>query len=249
MDQMYYRSDVGKIRAHNEDAAEIFCNAHMTILAVADGMGGHAYGDIASRMVIDKVKENFHEGTSFADPDTARAWLRSILSQTNDEILGYIEEKNLEKGMGTTVILAVVTPLFIAFAHVGDSRAYLLSNERLRQITKDHTFVRKLIEEGKLSEKKAKSHPHRHIIMNALGVGTDLKFDYLVLENYDLDAVLLCTDGLTSMVEDNEIRQILSLSMLSEEKVEKLIDLANEFGGRDNITVALYEFGEGSVKA
>jgi len=246
MDQMFYQSDVGKVRSHNEDAAHIFRNDYLTVLAVADGMGGHAYGDIASQMVIDKVKASFDGNTQFETPDAARSWLKSILKETNDQIIGYIEAQKVEKGMGTTVILAVLTPDFLAFAHVGDSRAYLMSHEKLRQITKDHTFVRKLVEEGKLSEKKAKSHPHRNIIMNALGVGTRVKFDYLVLENYDLDAVLLCTDGLTSMVDDHEIQEVLAMRRLTQEKVERLIELANEKGGRDNVTVALYEFGERS---
>lgn len=245
---MYYRSDVGKIRAHNEDAAEIFRNEFATVLTVADGMGGHAYGDIASQLVIEKVRTRFEALTQFEDQEAARIWLKSILQEANDEIIAYIEKNNVEKGMGTTVIIAVLTRHFIALAHVGDSRAYLLANGKLRQVTKDHTFVRKLIEEGKLTEKKAKSHPHRNIIMNALGVGLDLKFDYLVVENYDLDAVLLCTDGLTSMAEDKDIQSVLEEPQSTVEKVEKLIKLANEMGGRDNVTAALYEFGEGRAQ-
>jgi len=246
MEHLFYQSDVGKVRSHNEDAAHIFKNDHLTVLVVADGMGGHAYGDIASQMVIEQVKSKFHEDIQFGSSDAARVWLKSILKATNDQIIGYIEANKVEKGMGTTVVLAVLTPDFLAFAHVGDSRAYLMSQGQLRQLTKDHTFVRKLIEEGKLSEQKAKSHPHRNIIMNALGVGTQVKFDYLVLERYELESVLLCTDGLTSMVDDPDIQDVLAKGQPTREKVEKLIDLANENGGRDNVTVALYEFGEGS---
>jgi len=248
MDQLHYRSDVGRVRTHNEDAAEVFSNDFVKVLTIADGMGGHAYGDIASQMVIDKVKEKFSDKTAFENQEAARIWLKEILQEVNDQIIDYITTNRVEKGMGTTVIITILAPSFIAFAHVGDSRAYLLTGDRLRQITKDHTFVAKLIEEGKLSKKKARSHPHRNIIMNALGVSTDLKFDYLVLENYALDAVLLCTDGLTSMVEDIEILDILATELLTNEKVDRLIDLANEKGGRDNVTVTLYEFGEGSVE-
>ena len=148
--------------------------------------------------------------------------------------------------MGTTAIVAVMTESFIAFAHIGDSRAYVLSHDQLRQITKDHTFVRKLVEEGKLSEQEAKNHPHRNIIMNALGVNKSLTFDYLVLERYQLDAILLCTDGLTSMVDDQEILSILNETRSTEEKVNLLIELANRNGGTDNISVALCESLEGS---
>ena len=246
MDQMFYRTDVGKVRSHNEDAAEIFKSGDATILAVADGMGGHACGEVASKMVIDTLREALSQKVAFDDPESIRKWMKSLLIQINEEILGYIKEKEVEKGMGTTVVLSVITPELIVFAHIGDSRAYLLSQNRFRQITSDHTFVRKLVEEGKLSEKRAKSHPHRNIIMNALGVGSTVKFDYLVLEKYDLEAVLLCTDGLSSMIEDCEIQKILQLKVPVREKVEKLIDRANEKGGRDNITAALYEFGERS---
>ena len=168
------------------------------------------------------------------------------MHQVNQDILTYIEDHHISHGMGTTAIVTVMTKSFIAFAHIGDSRAYLLSHHQLRQITKDHTFVRKLVEEGKLSEQEAKNHPHRNIIMNALGVNKELKFDYLVLEHYQLDAILLCTDGLTSMVDDQEILAILSKQTSTEEKVNLLIEVANRNGGKDNISVALCERLEGS---
>ncbi|MCL1949411.1 MAG: Stp1/IreP family PP2C-type Ser/Thr phosphatase [Turicibacter sp.] len=248
MNQMHCLSDVGKVRTHNEDAAQIFSNDFVTVMAVADGMGGHACGDIASQIAIEKVKAKFNADTQFLVQDAARRWLKEVLQEINGEIISYIEENKVEKGMGTTMVIAILAPTFISFGHVGDSRAYLMTASGLRQITKDHTFVGKLIEEGKLSKKKAKSHPHRNVIMNALGVSSTLKFDYLLLENFDLKGVLLCTDGLTSMVEDPDIEEVLEKDLPVEEKVGRLIDLANEKGGRDNVTAALYEFGKGSVQ-
>ncbi|MDE5977206.1 MAG: Stp1/IreP family PP2C-type Ser/Thr phosphatase [Turicibacter sp.] len=246
LDQVCYKTDVGKVRPHNEDAVKAYRNEHCSILVVADGMGGHEAGEVASAMVVNTVEQYFNEDLSFNHPEALRKWLKQILQQVNQEILNFIEQQGISHGMGTTAILAVITNSFISFAHIGDSRAYLLSNHQLRQVTKDHTFVRKLVEEGKLSEKEAKTHPHRHIIMNALGVNKDLKFDYLVLERYQLDAVLLCTDGLTSMVDDQEILTILSESKTTEEKVDLLIEVANRKGGKDNISVALCESFEGS---
>ena len=193
-DQMCYKTDIGKIRPHNEDAVKIYKNQNCTIVVIADGMGGHEAGEVASAMVLNIIEEHFNEDLIFNDSEVLRKWLKQLLQQVNENILSYIEEHHLSHGMGTTAIVAVMTESFIAFAHIGDSRAYVLSHDQLRQITKDHTFVRKLVEEGKLSEQEAKNHPHRNIIMNALGVNKSLTFDYLVLERYQLDAILLCTD-------------------------------------------------------
>ncbi len=245
-DQMCYKTDIGKIRPHNEDAVKIYKNQNCTIVVIADGMGGHEAGEVASAMVLNIIEEHFNEDLIFNDSEVLRKWLKQLLQQVNENILSYIEEHHLSHGMGTTAIVAVMTESFIAFAHIGDSRAYVLSHDQLRQITKDHTFVRKLVEEGKLSEQEAKNHPHRNIIMNALGVNKSLTFDYLVLERYQLDAILLCTDGLTSMVDDQEILSILNEKRSTEEKVNLLIELANRNGGTDNISVALCESLEGS---
>ncbi len=243
---MCYKTDIGKIRPHNEDAVKIYKNQNCTIVVIADGMGGHEAGEVASAMVLNIIEEHFNEDLIFNDSEVLRKWLKQLLQQVNENILSYIEEHHLSHGMGTTAIVAVMTESFIAFAHIGDSRAYVLSHDQLRQITKDHTFVRKLVEEGKLSEQEAKNHPHRNIIMNALGVNKSLTFDYLVLERYQLDAILLCTDGLTSMVDDQEILSILNEKRSTEEKVNLLIELANRNGGTDNISVALCESLEGS---
>ena len=243
---MCYKTDIGKIRPHNEDAVKIYKNQNCTIVVIADGMGGHEAGEVASAMVLNIIEEHFNEDLIFNDSEVLRKWLKQLLQQVNENILSYIEEHHLSHGMGTTAIVAVMTESFIAFAHIGDSRAYVLSHDQLRQITKDHTFVRKLVEEGKLSEQEAKNHPHRNIIMNALGVNKSLPFDYLVLERYQLDAILLCPDGLTSMVDDQEILSILNEKRSTEEKVNLLIELANRNGGTDNISVALCESLEGS---
>lgn len=241
LDQMYNKTDIGKIRPHNEDAVKIYRNLFCTVMVVADGMGGHEAGDVASEMVINVMNQHFNENLSFSHPEELRKWIKLVLKQINQDILEYIEQQHISHGMGTTVVVTVLTKSFIAFAHAGDSRAYILTHQGLRQITKDHTFVRKLMDEGKLSEKEAKRHPHRNIIMNALGVNKELAFDYVLLEHYDIKSILLCTDGLTSLVEDQEIEAVLKDNLTTEEKVTTLIQMANENGGTDNISVALYE--------
>lgn len=244
--QVYAKTDTGKIRLHNEDAVNIYQIKNCTVMVVADGMGGHEAGDIASQMVIESIERNLTTCESFQDAEMVRRWIKDVLYEINQDILNYIEEQEITHGMGTTVVIALVTGPFIAFAHIGDSRAYILAHKQLRQVTKDHTFVRDLVDKGQLSERAARFHPHRNIIMNALGVSKDLKFDYLILENYDLDAILLCSDGLTSMLDDNEILQVLIQKGYTEEKVDLLIEIANQNGGHDNISVALCEFGERS---
>lgn len=242
--QTYYKTDIGKVREHNEDAVNIYRNENCVLMVVADGVGGHQAGDIASQLAMGKIDQAFSDQVAFKDEEAARKWMKKILSEINQEILNYIEEQQITR-MGTTLVMAAIMESFIAFAHIGDSRAYILAYEQLRQVTKDHTFVRKLVEEGQLSERAAKMHPRRNVIVNALGLGAseDLKFDFLTLENYNVDAVLVCTDGLTAEVEDKKIAEILTGASTTSEKANQLIDLANKNGGSDNISVALCEFG------
>ena len=129
LDQMCYKTDVGKIRPHNEDAVNIYRNDFCTMMVVADGMGGHEAGEVASEMVLNVIEKHFHEQLSFKDPEELRKWMKSILYQINQEIIQYIEDHHISHGMGTTVIVTVITKSFIAFAHVGDSRAYILSSQ------------------------------------------------------------------------------------------------------------------------
>ena len=243
--KIFHQTDIGKVRQQNEDAVAVFQGKYLALMVVADGMGGHAAGDVASTIAVERVSKSFTENLAFASSDEARIWLRNVLESINTDILAYAKGKDLKKGMGTTLVIAIVTPDFIAFAHIGDSRAYLLAYGELRQITKDHTFVRKLVEQGQLSERGAKIHPQKNIIINALGAGPELNFDFVVLERVCVDAIMLCSDGLTGVVEDEVTLGIMNQKIAVDEKVEKLIATANEFGGKDNISVCICEFYEG----
>jgi protein phosphatase len=235
-------TDKGLTREVNED--NLLIVPEYGLLAIADGMGGHRGGKTASNMALRILEQELTRG--LAQKETPVTSLLDALKVANAAIYSRAGENAELKGMGTTVTACLERDGQLIIAHIGDSRAYISAFQTIRQVTQDHTYVRKLVQKGQLSERAAKSHPHRHVLEKALGAHTDVKFDYVVLENYDLDAVLLCTDGLNSMVEDKEIMNILAARGLTEEKVQKLIDLANHNGGTDNISLALFEFGEGS---
>ena len=241
-----YKTDIGRVRPHNEDAVQIFKNEHLLVMVVADGMGGHTSGDVASKMATQFVEEQFNAELKFATKEEAGIWFGNVLEKVNADILDYAHQVNARK-MGTTLVIAVIAPMFISFANIGDSRAYVLAYDKLRQVTKDHTFVRELVEKGQISERAAKLHPQKNIINRALGASEVLEFDFLTLEHYDVDAILLCTDGLTGLVEDQEILAVLKTDIDIDAKVEQLIEKANARGGRDNVSIALVEFKEGSA--
>jgi protein phosphatase len=240
-----YQTDVGLVRSHNEDAVQIFENENLLLMVVADGMGGHSAGDVAAKMVIDTFAEHFGPALSFDDHEAAGAWISAILDRINNDILAYAKVHHMKK-MGTTLVAAAITQGFIVIANIGDSRAYIVAYNELRQVTKDHTFVRRLVEEGQISERAAKIHPQKNLIINALGANEILDFDLLTIEQVELQKILLCTDGLTGMVEDKEISELIKKDELVKEKVMSLIEKAKDNGGRDNISVALVEFKEGS---
>ena len=241
-----YATDIGRTRSHNEDAVSIFENDHVVIAAVADGMGGHSAGDVASKMAMDHIEERFSPDLQFLDAESARIWATDVLERINTNILDYAKD-NETRTMGTTLVLTITTETFIAIANIGDSRGYVLAYDQLRQVTKDHTFVRELLEKGKISARAAKLHPNKNIINNALGADAVLNFDFSIIERYNLDALLLASDGLTGFVEDKDIWQVLTSTMSTEDKVKKLIDCANENGGRDNISVAILAFEKGGA--
>jgi len=239
-----YKTDIGRVRPHNEDAVQIFENEQVLVMVVADGMGGHAFGDVASKMATQFVEEQFDTETAFANKEEAGRWFGDVLEKVNTDILDYAQALDAGK-MGTTMVIAVISKTFIAFANIGDSRAYVLAYDKLRQVTKDHTFVRELVEKGQISERAARLHPKKNVINRALGASEVLEFDFLTLTQYDVDAILLCTDGLTGLVEDQEILAVLKTDINIDVKVNQLIEKANARGGRDNVSIALAEFKKG----
>jgi protein phosphatase len=240
----YYQTDPGKVRSHNEDSVNIVKNLNDEYLVVvADGMGGHKAGEVASSLAVNELAKRFSELSSIGTKEEAVIWLKEIIDEINVKILRYAEEHVEATGLGTTCVCSIITDDFLLFANVGDSSGYVLKNGRLYKVTRDHTLVNILLENGELTESEAKTHPQKNVLMKALGAAEEIDVDIFDVEK-TLDGVLLCSDGLTNMVSVEQMEKILGDNELDlEEQVEKMIMKANMRGGTDNITVACVRFG------
>jgi serine/threonine protein phosphatase PrpC len=221
-------SDVGLLREGNEDAAF----AGRRLLAVADGMGGHAAGEVASAAVIAALEQLDELGVNAGDPQVA---LREAVHDANVHLRDMVAAESDLQGMGTTVTAVLTDGDYTWLAHVGDSRAYLLRGGVLTQLTRDHTFVQQLVDEGRIRKEDASTHPQRNFITRALDgrEGIDIDLDRLDLQPGD--RLLLCSDGLSGVVSDESMAEVLT-GTTPEEAVQRLIDLALRGGGPDNIT-------------
>lgn len=226
-------SDVGRVREGNEDALLM----RDSVFAVADGMGGHLAGEVASATALEPIAAL--DGTVFAEATEAAAALSEAVIQANETVSELAEGNPSYRGMGTTLTAAMVEGRRLHIAHVGDSRAYLMRSGQFSQITDDHTLVQHLVNEGQITREEAATHPQRSIITRAIGVSPEIEVDSLSLDLDPGDRLLLCSDGLTGVIEDEQIAQVLADKTDPNEAVSTLIDLANEHGGPDNITVVL----------
>lgn len=240
----FYQTDPGKVRSHNEDSVNIVKNLNDEYLVVvADGMGGHKAGEVASSLAVNELAKRFGELSSIGTKEEAVIWLKEIIDEINVKILRYAEEHVDATGLGTTCVCSIITDDFLLFANVGDSSGYVLKNGRLYKVTRDHTLVNILLENGELTESEAKTHPQKNVLMKALGAAEEIDVDIFDVEK-TLDGVLLCSDGLTNMVSVEQMEKILGDNELDlEEQVGKMIMKANMRGGTDNITVACVRFG------
>lgn len=240
----YYQTDPGKVRSHNEDSVNIVKNMNDEYLVVvADGMGGHKAGEVASSLAVNELAKRFSELSSVGTKEEAVIWLKEIIDEINVKILRYAEEHVDATGLGTTCVCSIITEDFLLFGNVGDSSGYVLKNGRLYKVTRDHTLVNILLENGELTESAAKTHPQKNVLMKALGASEEIDMDIFDVEK-TLDGVLLCSDGLTNMVSVEQMEKILGDKDLDlEEQVGKMIMKANMRGGTDNITVACVKFG------
>ncbi len=244
-----YLTDPGKVRTHNEDSVTIVSNASGEyLLVVADGMGGHRAGEVASSMVVTHLGKRFSETSSVGSELDAVTWLREIIEEVNLNIIKYTEENIESKGMGTTCVAAIYTKEFILFANVGDSSGFVEKNGKLYKVTKDHTLVNILVETGELSLEEAKNHPKRNVLMRALGAAEKVDVDVFKVETTKnpIDGIFLCSDGLTNMLTKEQIEKVLTTEELTiDQKVAKLIKKSNSRGGNDNISVAYAVIKEG----
>jgi protein phosphatase len=243
----FYLTDSGKVRDHNEDSVTILKNANDEyLLIVADGMGGHRAGEVASSISVNHMGNKFTELPTVGDKLEAINWMKDNITEINKEILDYTKEHPESMGMGTTTVMALVTNEYLLFGNIGDSSGFVFKNGKLTKVTKDHTLVNLLVAAGDLTEEEAKYHPKRNVLMKALGSSDKAELDVFDVDP-DVDGILLCSDGLTTMLTKEQIEKVLNDEELEmEEQVVKLIRKSNARGGTDNISIAylLRERGE-----
>lgn len=238
--QTYGKTDTGRVRSNNQDAFVCGRLADDVVFAVVcDGMGGAKGGNIASALAVKIITERLSAAyRENMTTQSIRYVLECAIAAANVEVFDTAAADENLRGMGTTVVVAVVCGKTAVLAHIGDSRAYLVTSEGLEQVTRDHSLVQEMVESGKLTETEARTHPRKHFITRALGVEDTVECDIDEREIPERGALLICTDGLTNMVETEDIRKIL-LSYPPQVAAERLVHAANMAGGSDNITVAL----------
>jgi len=236
----FYLTDAGRVRSHNEDSVTILKNsANEHLLIVADGMGGHRKGEVASSMVVAHLGKRYSEINSMGTKLDAIRWLNDNINEINKNILTYAETNPDSTGMGTTVVVALLTKDYLIFGNIGDSSGYVLKDKKLHKVTKDHTLVNLLVQAGDLTEEEAKYHPKKNVLMKALGATEKCELDIFDVVDLTTEGILLCSDGLTNMLSDEQIEKVLNDEELDiEEKVSKLIRKCNARGGTDNISIA-----------
>lgn len=245
--QTFYMTDAGKVRTHNEDNVTIINNKNNEfILAVADGMGGHKAGEVASNIAIEHITESFERLETLGKKEDAIEWLRNIVREINDKIFSYTKEHPESKGMGTTLVIAVKTSDYTLYGNIGDSSGYVMKNEKLHKVTKDHTLVNLLVSTGELTPEQAKFHPRKNLLTRALGANDPIEIDIFDVDN-SIQGLFLCSDGLTNMLTDEQIEKVLNSNLGVEEQVEKLIKKSNMRGGTDNISVAYLKKESGDL--
>ncbi len=236
-------TDVGAVRSRNEDSihTEPFdspdCEVHGWLGIVADGLGGHRRGDLASQLAVETTREYFYRRSR--DPDTADR-LRSAVEHANEVIRRKGDESASTLEMASTITAAVIAGPRLTVAQVGDSRGYLIRNSRLRQITRDHSLVDELVRSGGLTPEQAATHPNRNVITRALGTRSTVDVDIFEEELHDDDVVVLCSDGLYRTVEESEIARALISD--PQPAAEALVALSNQRGAPDNVSVIIIRF-------
>lgn len=244
--ETFYLTDTGMVRDHNEDSVIIIKNSEDSILmAVADGMGGHRAGEVASSIAISYLSKRFTESFFKMSKASAVEWIKTCVNEINGQMFKYTEENPESKGMGTTLVMTLITKDYILFGNIGDSSGFVMKDNKIHKVTHDHTLVNLLLAAGELTEEEAKNHPKKNILMNALGINDPIEIDVFDC-NMEIDEILLCSDGLTTMITEEQIEKVLLSDLTVEEKVIKLIKKANNRGGNDNISVAYLKKNKGS---
>lgn len=236
-------TDTGVRREMNQDyffASETAVGNLPNLFIVADGMGGHKAGEYASRYTIERVVASVAR-SSKEEPVTI---INEAIRKANDMLIAEAKEDNAKKGMGTTIVVATIIGRKLFVANVGDSRLYIVA-DRIKQITRDHSLVEEMVRLGEMDENQARKHPDKNIITRAVGATDSIEVDFFEVDLDAQDTILMCTDGLTNMVEDAQIKEIIHVGQMPKEQVTNLIKAANLNGGKDNITAIIIKpFGD-----
>ena len=239
------KSDVGKLRKLNEDYCGCYFKEdnNLSIFVLADGMGGHNAGEIASRVTVEsilaKVSEFMDSNQSKMTDKRIKELASDAIINANNNVVSLSAKNSGMRGMGTTVVMAALWGDKACISHVGDSRAYLVSDGKIKQLTTDHSYIEELIKEGSISRERAKNHPDRNMITRAIGVEDVVIIDTDVVKIKDLDAIILCSDGLTNLIDENEILDVFLKGQSADEICDELLKEANKRGGYDNITIVV----------
>lgn len=237
----YSVTDIGRKREMNQDF--VFCREQPVgilpnLFIVADGMGGHNAGDFASRFAV----EEFVRQVQGSSQKTLIQTMEDAVRRTNRLLIEQAKERPELKGMGTTFVAATVKESDMYVANIGDSRLYLIGREEITQITQDHSLVEEMIRRGEIRREEGRFHPNKNVITRAMGASVDVVPDFFEVRLAPEDIVLLCSDGLSNMMDDREILSVIRESRGDMEKAgNELLRLANEYGGRDNISIVLIE--------
>lgn len=245
---VFGQTDIGAVRNNNQD---VFCikefSDNAAVAFVCDGMGGENGGQIASAIASQVILDRIQNGFSAAMTDEQyKKLIINAFSHGNIAVFDKAQENIEYKGMGTTGVLALIVGDRAYIAHVGDSRLYMLRDDELYQITKDHSIVQTLVEQGKITPEEALTHPQKNMITRAIGVSRFVDIDYIEISNVENSALLLCSDGLTNMCSDEIIKKVL-LMQKPADVCETLIHLANNAGGIDNITTVYMVRKDGRI--
>ena len=236
-----YKTDIGRVRINNEDQALASINSRGNILLlVCDGMGGQNKGDYASSLAVNIISEAFRKKRKFLNRYSARRWSMSVVKKANRRINDEASSHPMYEGMGTTLTMLLIVKDYMVLSQVGDSRCYTKHLRDFKQISEDQTYVAYLYRTGQIKKEEMKTHPKRHVLMNALGYYPSLELDLRIFP-YHKETILLCSDGLYNNLSDNDIACIIKGNDTVEQKVNELISLANANGGSDNIAVVLWE--------
>ncbi|MCZ8511428.1 Stp1/IreP family PP2C-type Ser/Thr phosphatase [Paenibacillus filicis] len=246
--KMAYQSDIGRVRQVNEDRAIVQEDLNgLTLAIVADGMGGHQAGDIASQMAVELIQQQLQSMNRGTPLDQRQRELKAAIEAANEKIFEFASGRENYHGMGTTVVAVVSDENTAVIAHIGDSRAYRIHGDRIEQLTEDHSLVNELVKSGQITPEEADHHPRRNVLTRALGTEPSIEVDVREMVWEPGDLLLLCSDGLSALLTRDQLLALANAEGELDDKVKRLVTGALDAGGDDNITVVLMAHAAGGV--